>query len=243
MIYTKNSYVSGSMCDSSLKLSILAADEIVENSVTELMGDLGIDGIVAKEKYNAMWLLAKNNICFLRRPSWREEFVIKCYISKYSAVRLNIDTTVQSLSGELLVNARTELAAIDLETGRIRKAETVGFREEMAHPAENEGMDFSRFPQTDYADIETVTIRSTSIDYCFHTNNIEYVRFVLNTYDMEFLKTHEPLQIEIHYASQSFEGEKIDISKLSSDSSDYFSIRRNGNEITSFKFAWTEKTS
>ena len=29
MIYKKNSYVTGSMCDSKLKLSILAADEIL----------------------------------------------------------------------------------------------------------------------------------------------------------------------------------------------------------------------
>ena len=64
MIYKKNSYVTGSMCDSKLKLSILAADEIVENAVTELMGDLGIDGIVAMEKYKAMWLIAKNSFLF-----------------------------------------------------------------------------------------------------------------------------------------------------------------------------------
>ena len=72
MIYERQSYVSGSMCDCKLRLSILAADGIVENAVTELMGDLGIDGIVAMEKYKAMWLIAKNNICFVRRPSWRE---------------------------------------------------------------------------------------------------------------------------------------------------------------------------
>ena len=72
-IYTKDSYVTGSMCDGKLKLSVLAADEIVENAVTELMGDLGIDGIVAMERYKAMWLIAKNNICFIRRPEWRED--------------------------------------------------------------------------------------------------------------------------------------------------------------------------
>lgn len=54
MIREKRSYVSGDMCDSKLKLSILAADGIVENAVTELMGDLGIDGIVAMERYKAM---------------------------------------------------------------------------------------------------------------------------------------------------------------------------------------------
>ena len=31
MIYKKDSYVAGNMCDSKLKLSVLAADGIVEN--------------------------------------------------------------------------------------------------------------------------------------------------------------------------------------------------------------------
>ena len=39
MIYKKDSYVAGNMCDSKLKLSVLAADGIVENAITELMGD------------------------------------------------------------------------------------------------------------------------------------------------------------------------------------------------------------
>ena len=115
------------MCDGKLRLSATAADETVENAVTELMGDLGIDGIVAKEKYNAMWLIVKNNIRFLRRPSWREAFSVKCFISKHSSVKLNIDTFALNETGEHLFEARTELCAIDLESGRPRKAESVGF--------------------------------------------------------------------------------------------------------------------
>ncbi len=238
MIYTKNAYVTGSMCDGELKLSILAADEIVENAVTELMGDLGIDGIVAKQKYNAMWLIAKNKICFVRRPAWREEFTVKCYISKHWAVKLNIDTIVESKSGEILVKARTELAAVDLETLKIRKAETVGFTEDMEEQIETEGLEFARFQKDEGNHIETITVRSTSLDYCYHTNNIEYVRFMLNTYDVEHFKAHEPKQLEIHYLGQSFEKEHLDIYKLSDTSSDLFHIKRDGTGVTDCRVSW-----
>ncbi len=86
--------------------------------------------------------------------------------------------------------------------------------------------------------METVTVRSTSLDYCYHTNNIEYVRFMLNTYPVEHFKTHEPAQLEIHYASQSFEGEKLDIMKASDESGDQFQILRDGQEITSCNIRW-----
>ena len=94
------------MCDSKLKLSVLAADGIVENAITELMGDLGIDGIVAMEKYSAMWLMVKNHICFVRRPGWREEFTVRCFISGYTAVKLYVDTIIESKEGEILVKGR-----------------------------------------------------------------------------------------------------------------------------------------
>lgn len=243
MIYEKNSYISGNMCDSKLNLSVLAADGIVENAVTELMGDLGIDGVVAMEKYKAMWLIVKNNIRFVRRPVWREEFTVRCYISKHTAVKLFIDTIIEGTNDELLVKARTELAAIDLEGGRIRKADTVGFTEDMAHPIETEGLEFSRFPKTEAETIETHTVRSTSLDYCYHTNNIEYVRFMLDTYDSEFFKTHDPVGLEIHYMNQSFEKEVLDIEKLPTDDGDLFRIKRDGSDITACKLSWVEAIS
>jgi len=153
---------------------------------------------------------------------------------------LNIDTLIESDEGGLLVKARTELAAIDLESSRIRKAETVDFKENMVHPVHTEGLEFSRFPKTDMEYLETINVRSTSLDYCYHTNNIECVRFVLNTYSSEFFRSHEPVRLEIHYADQSFEGEKLDIDKYISFDDDMFSITRNGKTVTSCRLAWSE---
>lgn len=238
MTYVKDAYVAGNMCDSELKLSVLAADGIVENAITELMGDLGIDGIVAMEKYGAMWLMVKNNICFIRRPSWREEFVVRCYLSGYTAVKLYVDTIIESHGGDPLIKSRMELAAVDLASGRIRKADTVGFTGDMAQDREMDALPFTHFPKEEGTPVETITVRSTSLDYCYHTNNIEYVRFVLNTYDAEFLKTHEPTGLEIHYLGQSFEGERLDIEKLCREDGDLFRVRRDGNEITACKIAW-----
>ncbi len=240
MIYEKNAYVSGSMCDSKLKLSIIAADEIVENAVSELMGDLGIDGIVVIENYLSMWLLTKNQIRFLRRPGWREEFLVKSYISGHSLITLNIDTIVETKSKEELVRARTELVAIDLERGKVRKAETVGFTMDMEHPIETDGIKLSRFPKEGGELIDTVRVQPTSIDYCYHTNNVEYVRFMLNTYHMEHFKTHEPDMIEIHYESQSFEGEQLDIYRAGTENGDMLFIRRDGKNITSCKVIWKD---
>ena len=238
MIYEKRSYVSGSMCDSKLKMSIIAADEIVENSVSELMGDLGIDGIVAMEKYKAMWVMTKNQIRFVRRPGWREGFVVKCFISWHSLITIHIDTVIESEIKEVLIKARTELVAIDLESGKIRKNETVGFTPDMEYPMPTEGLGLTRFPKEGGEQIGMVTVQSTSIDYCDHTNNVEYLRFMLNAYKAEHFRTYEPELIEIHYGNQSFEGEKLEIYRMETEEGDLFNILRDGAGITSCKAIW-----
>jgi acyl-ACP thioesterase len=240
MIYHRDSYVSGSMCDCRTQLSLLASDCIVENAVTELMGELGIDGITAIEKHNAMWLMVKNRIHFIRQPAWREEFTIKSFITECSGAKLDIDTVINATDGSGLITAKTEFAVIDLESGKLRKAETVGCSQSMVHPSETTELRFTRFPKTEGIDIDSVTIRSTDIDYCFHTNNVQYVRFVLDTYDTEWHKQRTPADIEIHYTGQSFEGEKLVIEKLSSDSGDLFRIKRDSKELTSCMICWKD---
>ena len=63
---------------------------------------------------------------------------------------------------------------------------------------------------------------------------------MLNTYDIEYFKTHDPVKLEIHYGGQSFAGEKLDIEKMATEDGDLFRIVRDGNEITSCRIAWAK---
>lgn len=62
MIYRKNDRVAASMRDGSTKLSVLALFQLEEDAVTELMGELRIDGITAMREYDAMWVFVKNTL-------------------------------------------------------------------------------------------------------------------------------------------------------------------------------------
>ena len=145
---------------------------------------------------------------------------------------------ISAADGSALITAKTEFAVIDLESGKLRKVETVGCSQSMVHLLEDTGLRFTRFLRTEGTDIDSVTIRSTDIDYCFHTNNVQYIRFVLDTYDTEWHKQHSPADIEIHYTGQSFEGENLVIEKLTSDSGDLFRIKRDSKELTSCLIYW-----
>ncbi len=237
MIYTKQCTVTGSSCDPEVKLSVIAVFNTVEDCVTELLGSMGIDGVTAMKKYGAMWVFSKNNIRIFRRPEWLEEFEVRCFISKHSALRIFVDTEARDKAGQPLFRSRVEICALDLETGKIRKPDTLGFRTEMEHPEPLEGLDFFRFPKEPADTLESVTVRTMNLDYCSHTNNIEYVRFILNTYPSEELRERAIEHIEVHYTGQTFEGDVLDIGRLGRDGRELFFITCRGKPIVSCSIA------
>jgi len=58
----KHQKVSSAITDSMAILSVIGIFQIVEEAVTELMGELNIDGITAKRGYNAVWVYTKNKV-------------------------------------------------------------------------------------------------------------------------------------------------------------------------------------
>ena len=239
MIYMKQGRVPASMCDSGAKLSPLALLQLEEDAVTELMGDLHIDGLTAMREYNAMWVFVKNTVQVFHRPAWREEYELRSFVSGHSAAKLLIDTELWSTAhSEPLFHARLEMCALDLETGRIRKAATVGVSDDMPCEEALPELSFTRFPRSSLTQLETVKVRSTNLDYCSHTNNIEYMRFILNTYTAKDFLELEIARIEIHYGNQTFEEDEIVIFKYSDMQADYFSLVSNGKTSVDCFLLW-----
>lgn len=229
------------MCDSSAMLSPLAILQLVEDGVTDLMGDLHIDGLTAMREYGAMWVFVKNVIRVYRRPGWRTPFVLRSFISGHSAAKLMIDTEILEGAETLpAVHSRLELCALDLQTGSIRKAATVGVDPGTPCEPALPDLKYSRFPKRDAKLLDTVKVQTTNLDYCSHTNNIEYFRFILNTYPASELASREVEQIEIHYGRQTHEGDILSVTKSQDGATDYFSICTDDGVAVECNINWKE---
>ena len=239
MIYKRTGTVSASMCDAKTRMSPLSAFQLVEDAVTELMGDLHIDGLTAMRKYAAMWVFVKNIIHIYHRPEWRDTYELRSFISGHSAAKLLIDTEIVTADDNLpIVHSRLELCALDLQSGSIRKASTVGVQPDAPTEKPLPDLKFSRFPKDELIPLETVTVRATNLDYCSHTNNVEYVRFLLNTYSAECLQNNEIEKIEIHYGQQTFEGDSLQISRSRKAESDFFAIHSEKGPAVECRIDW-----
>ena len=228
----KTDKLAASSCGADVKLSVEGAFRIVEDMVTELMGDQHLDGVTCMREYGGMWVFVRNRIEMPQALAWMDEYTTTSYISSFSKIRLYRDTVLQKADGSIALKSRLELCAVDLETGKIRKSESVGVGEKT--PAEEPMFEISYTKEKPVRGdlIDEITVRSADIDYCHHTNNVAYVRYFVNQIDVDDLIEHPVKSIEVQYASQTHEGDRLSMYRCDSEN-DAYVIEKDGSKVVS----------
>ena len=228
----KTDRLAASSCGADVKLSVEGAFRIVEDMVTELMGDQHIDGVTCMREYGGMWAFVRNRIEMPQSLAWMDEYTATCYISSFSKIRLYIDTVLQKADGSIALKSRLELCAVDLETGRIRKSESVGVGEKT--PAEEPIFEIAYTKEKPVRGdlIDEITVHSADIDYCHHTNNVAYVRYFVNQIGVDDLIENPVKAIEVQYAAQTHEGDRLSLFRCHSEN-EAFVIEHDGTKVVS----------
>jgi len=224
-----NGKVGASVCDAEARLSVLGAVQLVQDYVSEFYGKNSIDQTTLRAKHNAMWVFTKNRVKFFRSVLWNEEFVVECFVSSLTSVKMVIDT-VFYVGEEMVFCSQIENCMVDLSTQKIRRIENIFPKNFVIKPSNFDGS-FSRFCNLDYVPYESIQIRSTSIDYCHHTNNTEYVRFVLNSFHVADLVSKQISYFEIHYLSQTHELDRLLLSKSKEDNKTFVLLTKGKEKI------------
>ena len=228
----KKDRLTASSCGADVKLSVEGAFRIVEDMVTELMGDQHIDGVTCMREYGGMWVFVRNRIEMPQPLAWMDEYTATSYISSFSKIRLYIDTVLQKADGSIALKSRLELCAVDLETGKIRKSESVGVGEKT--PAEEPMFEIAYTKEKPVRGdlIDEITVRSADIDYCHHTNNVAYVRYFVNQIGVDDLIENPVKAIEVQYVAQTHEGDRLGMYHCDSENEAYM-IEKDGSKVVS----------
>ena len=227
----KHEKVNSCMTDPLANLSVIGCFEIAEETVTELMGKLKIDGITVKKAYNAVWVFSKSKLKVLSNIAWNEQYTVVGFISKVTRVSIDIDVEIKNKSDELCAYLRVELCALDLQSGKIRRVSTVGVDDSIPTETPETDLSFSKFDAENLPETEKVEVKYSSIDYAGHTNNKEYIRFILNTYSVRELEARPVKEMDIIYINQSFENDILTILKNSGEDRDIIAIQKDGEFI------------
>ncbi|MCQ2382582.1 MAG: thioesterase [Clostridia bacterium] len=208
-IFRMRQVIGAGACDPSGRLSLVGALTLIEDAVTDTMAKLKIDGFTVRRKYGALIVFSKNHLRFLQTIGWQDKVVVSCFVSAKSAARMNIDVCVKK-AGKIAMHARTEVCAVDAQTGRIRRMESVGVGKQVKIMKAPYDLPWNSM-EGEGELIDNVTVRTGNIDYAGHTNNVEYIRLLLNTLTLDEWRGMTVQDLQVAYLNQSFLNDNLSI--------------------------------
>lgn len=233
MEYENEEVVTGSKCDAEANLSVMGAITTIQDNVCSFFDMLGIDEIKMKTTYNCIWVYTKNKISFMGKLKFNERFFVKCFISEKTPIKLIVDVAFLNSDRKIVLYSKIEVCIIDLNVQSLRRITPDIMPDDIEIKPSIFNSEFLRINPdvaTNIAGI--VQVKSTNIDYCNHTNNIEYIRFILNTFSVKDLISKQLQTFEINYVNQTVENDTIEIYKDDDTLTQTFVLMSNGQVVT-----------
>lgn len=220
----KETAVAASVCDSNVRLAVSGTFDLLQDYLTEMLGEMSLDGVSLRERYGCAWIFTRNRVEIDRAMSWREPYTVESYISSAKGAKMTVDTVLKDEQGKICVYSRIEMCALDLKAQKIRRIRDVGVTSDTLVETPERDIVFSRLKHEGLQKIDSVTVKSEDIDFIRHTNNVSYIRFIMNTYSVKELRERPVRAIEVRYAGQTHEGDTLDILKAVHDGKELFDV-------------------
>jgi len=196
--------------------------------------ELGTDGKTLKEKSNAFWVLSKVKMRLHCFPAFDEEVELCTWPTDVGGVRFGRDFTISTPGGETLVSLSSEWCTLDMENGRLRKAESVCYPHDMPHRADRaqSGEWIKGKEETGDCHLSYIAHPAlTDIDTNRHTNNVAYLKMALNSFRPEDYEALALKEVQIHFISQTYWGDSVGIYKKPTDYGFFIEGRHGGKQV------------
>ena len=231
--YKRKFFIGYTNCDRKISLSLLDSFYLIQDMMTEYFGFLKSDNIILKRENNAIWVLTKTKVHFNNLPVWRDVVEGTVFTTNIKPIRIGTETQFKDKDNNILFYANQETCAIDLDDRKIKKISTVNCPKDLEII---EGINKEKYLKlndefTIDDKVSEQIVHSTDIDFSHHTNNVSYIRFILNSLSSEFLDNCKVTDFEIHYINETKEGQKLEIYRKLKDTDVDFLIKENDREI------------
>jgi acyl-ACP thioesterase len=163
-------------------------------------------------KRNSFWVLSRIYAVISEWPFWEDTLVVRTWpkgTDKLFALR---DYEVCYQDGRLVASASSSWLIVDQATRRIQRPDNPLIHHNSDFPLKNS------LPRN-ASKLEPVTLDSriasrfkvqiSDLDINLHTNNVRYLKWTTDCYDLRFVLNNEPFSAEINYLAESRHDEEI----------------------------------
>lgn len=161
---------------------------------------------------NRFWVLSRIAADIDLWPEWEETIIVRTWprgTDKLFAIR---DYEVFYPDGRHIASGSSSWLVVDRTTKKIQRPDemltrfnsevsvknSLGRNADKVAPSSDNGQESGHFK-----------IKVSDLDVNLHTNNVRYIKWVTDTYDLDYILNHTPVSMEVNYLAESVFGEEV----------------------------------
>jgi medium-chain acyl-[acyl-carrier-protein] hydrolase len=163
-------------------------------------------------KANRYWVLSRIVADIYSRPEWEQNIVVRTWprgTDKIFAIR---DYEVFYPDGMPIAAGSSSWLIVDRTTKKIQRPDEMLTRF-------NSGLSVKNSLGRNAGKVDPVSekckficnhrVKVSDLDVNLHTNNVKYIKWLTDTYDLDFIMNHVPVSVEVNYLAESVVGEEV----------------------------------
>ena len=197
-------------------------------------------------KNNHFWVLSRMYVVITEWPGWDRKIILKTWPNGTDKLFAMRNYLAEYPDGRQIASATSSWLIVDRTTRRIqRPGETLTLFARAFRPESSPVRKAEKLPGYDDnpkpSDIFRVKISDLDVNH--HTNNANYLKWIYNTYGLDFVNNHYPCSAEINYLAESlFEDEIVIFTQNHGNHVFDHSVRRiaDNKELCRIRIVWKE---
>ena len=232
LIYEQDLKVLSSWTDTNVQMGLTQALSVVQDNMCEYFRELGCDGLTMVPICNCFFVVTKTKIRFNNFLQWLDKFKAISQISNKSKIKLNLNTDLIDNNGDTFASCVQEMCAMDATERSLRMLNTTLVPEDLEVSGKTD-LNFVRmsFELAEEDRVLTKKVDVSNLDFYKHTNNVEYVRLMFSTLDLDFVTKNMVKDFEIHYVTESRFGDELKLYRKFEKDNVCFEIKKGENVV------------
>ncbi len=162
------------------------------------------------EQRDCLWVLVNLRIEVMNTPRWGDQVVVTTWPSGYTRLIASREFVGRSPDGIEYFRAASDWMILDRESGRPKNLEKLDLDLPQDGPKVLAVAPLRLQPAEGYAEVCTLRVPFSALDFNGHVNNTEYVRWALDAVHQQLGRLPEIRTIQLTYLAEVFEGNQIE---------------------------------
>jgi medium-chain acyl-[acyl-carrier-protein] hydrolase len=195
---------------------------------------------------NRFWVLSRMYAVITEWPLWEDSIIMKTWPNGTDKLFALRNYEVSNPDGRHIASATSSWLILDRTTKKVQRPDSILTQYNPNLHTENSSIRYASKlePAAEDGYISPgVRIKVSDLDVNLHTNNVRYLKWVSDSYDLDFVMKNVPQTAEINYLAESLYDEEIAIrTAVEKENGSFYNhsiLRTNDNkELCRIRIEW-----